>query len=258
MSILSKYNRLPYKCLPLLTIFALALSSAQLVSAQDETMKPSERISVNTLRAPGTTESTVKTMRKKIEATEKVDREAQEKQKQTQKKLRKNDGYVWVDYATVAISGDFDDDGFYTRISLDFDVDTEYSAIDVYARLFLSLEQGPWIEYADTDNFTVTTFGGDSYYVDSDLVEGFPVGYYDVRIEVYDAADDYLLATFGPAESGELSYIPLEDENEDSGYVNDRVVVVSDGGGGSLAGWSLLALFALAMVQLDTKKKFRK
>ncbi len=255
MSILSKHNKLPYKCIPLLTVFALAVGGANLVSAQEQTVKPSERISVNTLRAPGATESTVKTMRKKIKETENVDRKTQEKQKKTQKKLRKNDGYVWVDYATVAISSDFDDDGFYTRISLDFDVDTDYSAIDVYARLFLSLEQGPWIEYADTDNFTVTTFGGDSYYVDSDLVEGFPVGYYDVMIEVYDAADDYLLATYGPAESGELSYLPLEDENEDSGYVNDPVVVVSDGGGGSVAGWTLLALLALAMVRLTTKRK---
>ncbi len=248
---LSKHTTTFYKCIPLLASIAIALGSAHSSAAKDEAVERLQRISISTLRPPGAKESTVKTMRKEIDDAEKTDRQTQEKSQQAQMKLQKSDGYVWIDYATVGIGGDLDGDGFFTRVSLDFDVDTDYDAIDVYARLFLSLEQGPWIEYAATDNFVVSAFGDDPYYVDTDLVEGFPVGYYDLRIEVYDAADDYLFATFGPADSGELSYIPLEDEYEDSGYINDTVVVVSEGGGGgSLGGMALLALLALCALRL--------
>ncbi len=244
------------KCIPLLTAIALTAGSAHSFAEKDEAKEGSERISISTLRAPGATETTVKTMRKKIGEADKTDRQTQEKTQQKQKRLQKNDGYVWVDYATVGFSADLDGDGFFTSVSLDFDVDTDYEAIDVYARLFLSLEQGPWIEYAATDNFLVSAFGDDPYYVDTDLVEGFPAGYYDLRIEVYDAADDYLLAIFGPAESGELSYLPLEDEYEDSGYINDPVIIIEDnGGGGSVGSVALLALLLLLVAQLVKSRK---
>ena len=256
MNISSKHAKKRYMCIPLLTTIVFALGSAHSAMAKDDTEQRSERVTISTLRAPGATETTVKTMRKKIDETKKTDRQTQEKNQQAQKKLQKNDGYVWVDYATVGFSGDLDNDGFYTSVSLDFDVDTDYDVIDVYARLFLSLEQGPWIEYTATDNFTISAFGDDPYFVDTDLVEGFPAGYYDLRIEIYDAADDYLFATFGPAESGELSYLPLEDEYEDSGYVNDQVVLVRDsGGGGSLGGVALLTLLMLAAVRMTKARR---
>lgn len=260
MSTHSKYKTPHYKFIPLIATFVIAFGSAQATSAEDKTDKNSERVSISTFRVPGAKESTVKTMRKQMDETGKVESQTQEKNEPTQQKLEKHDGYVWVDYATVDVSSDFDGDGYYTRISLDFDVDTDYLLTDVYARLFLSLEQGPWIEYAVTDDFTVQAVGGDSFYVDTDLVEGFPPGYYDLRIEVYDSVDDYLVATYGPPESAELTLLPLEDELADSASFVDEpagILTISDsgGGGGSVGGLTLLALLMLTAVQFKRRRK---
>lgn len=257
----NKYKTARNKFIPLLTTFVLAFGGAHATLAESETKENSEQISISTFRAPGEEESTTKTMRKQLDETTKTKREvAKEKQDPTQQNLQKHDGNVWVYSAAVSLSTDFDSDGYYTRISLDFDVDTDYLRTDVYARLFLSLEQGPWIEYAVTDNFTVTaSTDADSYYVDTDLLEGFPPGYYDLKIEVYDAIDDYLVASYGPAESAEVTLLPLEDELADSTFVNEPagVLTVSDsggGGGGSVGGVTLLALLLLSALQLVARK----
>lgn len=249
----NKHNTVLNKLIPLLAAFVLAFGSAQATLAETKTEENSEQISISAFRAPGEKESTVKTMRKQLDETAKTERQApSEKRDNTKQKLQKHDGHVWIDSAAVGLSTDFDGDGYYTRIALDFDVDTDYLVTDVYARLFLSLEQGPWVEYAVTDNFSVTSVGGDAYYVDTDLVEGFPPGYYDLRIEVYDALDDYLLASYGPADSAEVTLLPLEDELADSAFVNEPagVLTISDsGGGGSVGGLTLLALLLLTALQ---------
>lgn len=252
MNTVNKLKAPLYPFIPVLMAFVLAFGATQGTAAEAKASENSEQVSISTFRAPGEKEGTVKTMRKRLDDTAKTERQTPaEKQDPTQQTLQKHDGHVWVDYASVGVDTDFDGDGYYTRISLDFDVDSDYLHTDVYARLFLSLEQGPWIEYAVTDDFSVTSVGGDSFYVDTDLVEGFPPGYYDLRIEVYDAIDDYLLATYGPPESAELTLLPLEDELADSAFVNELagVLTISDsGGGGSVGGLTLLALLSLTTV----------
>ena len=146
----------------------------------------------------------------------------------------------WVFDADLAIADDFDLDGFFTRVELSFDVDTVFNAADVYAVLYLSLEGGPWTEYGVTDVFTIYgASGGDEYFYDADLVSGFPTGYYDVLIEIYDTFDGRLVADFGPDDTGELFDLPLESISFDG--PGEPIVVVSSEGGGS-AGWVLLAL----------------
>ena len=119
----------------------------------------------------------------------------------------------WIFDARTAIAGDLDRDGFYTRLELDFDADTNYEEAWVYAVLYLSLEGGPWVEYGVTDVFDIYgASGNDTYYFDADLVSGFATGYYDVLIELYDDYNGRLVAEFGPAESAELFDLPLESE----------------------------------------------
>jgi len=151
----------------------------------------------------------------------------------------------WVYDAFTELQYDFDGDGHYTRLIVDFDVDTVYLVADVYARLYLSRDQGPWNEYAVTEDFSVIGSGsGDNYVLESDLVDGFAFGYYDVLIEIYDVANNSLVAEFGPAESAALSDLPLEDEFSDGA---GDVIVVSQGGGGS-ASIGLLALLAMLLM----------
>lgn len=154
---------------------------------------------------------------------------------------RVSDNRIWVHNARTELFFDDDDDGYYTRLVLDFDVDTVFDHADVYAVLYLSFELGPWQEYADTDVFRVFGRSGDDNYVlETDLVEGFPRGSYDLLIEVYDAFDDRMVAEFGPDDSSNLALLPLEDQQRD-----DSFFFIAVGGGGSTGLFSVLGLLVL-------------
>jgi hypothetical protein len=94
----------------------------------------------------------------------------------------------WFYLADVELYGDSDRDGYFSGIDLLFDVDTYYSAADIYAVAYLSYEGGPWEEYAVTEDFTIFgSSGTDDYVIVTDLVSGYPRGDYDILIEVFDA-----------------------------------------------------------------------
>jgi hypothetical protein len=151
----------------------------------------------------------------------------------------------WVFEADVILFSDDDRDGYYYGIDLLIDADTIYSEADVYAVVYLSLDGGPWNEYAATEDFTLFGASGDDAYVlVTELMSGYPRGSYDLLIELFDAWDGSFLASLGPEESSELAYLPLEDFDRDAPQVT-----ISHGhaGGGAVGFWSLLPLFAFAL-----------
>lgn len=157
------------------------------------------------------------------------------------------DPNIWFYDADVELFSDFDRDGYYFGIDLLFDADTAYSAVDVYAVLYLSYEYGPWNEYASTDDFTL--FGStsaDDYIVETELVSGYLTGNYDILIELFDAYDGTYLASFGPDDTSELALLPLEDSTRDAVSGSHTQVVVNSGGG-SLGWIFLLGLLAIRM-----------
>jgi hypothetical protein len=150
----------------------------------------------------------------------------------------------WFYEADVILFADDDRDGYFYGIDLLFDADTIYGAADVYAAVYLSLEGGPWNEYAVTDDFTIFGASGDDEYVlVTELMSGYPTGSYDLLIELFDAWDGSYLASFGPEDTSELAYLPLEDFNRDEPVV----VVVEQGGGGAAGIWLLLPLMFVAL-----------
>jgi hypothetical protein len=158
------------------------------------------------------------------------------------------DPNFWFYDVAVTLFADADRDGYFWGIDLRFDADTSYAAADVFAVLYLSYEGGPWNEYAETEDITLFgTSAFDDYIVETELVSGYPKGEYDILIELYDAYDGSFLASIGPEDTSELSYLPLEDSTRDSSG-NTQVVVNS--GGGSL-GW--LLLFALLAVRMTLR-----
>jgi hypothetical protein len=158
------------------------------------------------------------------------------------------DPNFWFFDVDVDLFSDFDRDGYYFGIDLNFDADTNYSIADVFAVIFLSYEYGPWNEYAETADFTLFgTSGSDDYTVETELISGYPTGSYDILIELYDSDTGLFLASIGPEESAELSLLPLEDSTRDSPRAGETQVVVNSGGGGSI-GWLLpLVLLAVRM-----------
>lgn len=138
----------------------------------------------------------------------------------------------WFYLADVELYGDSDRDGYYSGIDLLFDVDTYYSVADIYAVAYLSYEGGPWEEYAVTEDFTIFgSSGADDYVIATDLVSGYPRGDYDILIEVFDADTGEFLAFFGPEDTSELAFLPLEDMDRDAPVTETRITVNSGGGG---------------------------
>jgi hypothetical protein len=140
----------------------------------------------------------------------------------------------WFYLADIELYGDSDRDGYYSGIDLLFDVDTYYSVAEIYAVAYLSYEGGPWEEYAVTEDFTIFgSSGTDDYVIVTDLVSGYPRGDYDILIEVFDADTSEFLAWFGPEDTSELAFLPLEDMQRDTPAPETRVTVNSGGGGAS-------------------------
>ena len=170
-----------------------------------------------------------------------------DQQKTGASSAQSGDPNIWFYDVDVELFSDFDYDGYYWGIDLWFDADTTYTAVDVYAVLYLSYEYGPWNEYAATDDFTL--FGSastDDYIVETELVSGYPTGNYDILIELFDAYDGTYLASIGPDETSELAILPLEDSTRDTpSGGHDHVVVTS--GGGSLTWFLLAGLLAVRM-----------
>jgi len=156
----------------------------------------------------------------------------------------------WIYRADVELFNDHDNDGHFHGIDLLFDADTYFIEADVYAVVYLSLNGGPWNEYSATDNFTLYgTSAEDEYVIVTELVSGYPTGSYDLLIEIFDAYDDSFLASFGPDDTSELAFLPLEDSNRDTPYV-EPPIIVRQRGGGSLGWLSLLLLFCAQRIAL--------
>ncbi len=153
----------------------------------------------------------------------------------------------WIYDADVDLYSDLDRDGYFAGIDLLFDADTNYSVADVYAVIYLSYEFGPWNEYVTTQDFTIYgASSDDEYIVDTELVSGYPTGDYDILIELFDAYDGTFLASFGPEDSSELSYLPLEDIGHDT--PQSTTVIVTEGGG-SVSWLLLLSILGVAAVR---------
>lgn len=160
-------------------------------------------------------------------------------------------GDVYVYDAITELISDFNYDGFYHRFSIAIDVDTDYDISTVYAKLYLSLEGGPWNHYATSENYHI--YGdseSDIFIIETELGDGFPPGYYDIKVDLYDTYTGHFLGNYGPYEDGSLSALPLEDSYYDDLY--DGVIypieteVVVSRHAGSLT-WVLVLLIPLVI-----------
>jgi len=153
--------------------------------------------------------------------------------------------------ASTELISDFNYDGFYHRFSVAIDVDTIYDTAYVYTKLYLSYEGGPWDHYATSETYHIHGDSElDSFIIETELADGYPPGYYDVRIEVYDADYNEWLLSYGPYDDASLNALPLEDsyyDNNSAYYPVETEVVVAGHGHGSM-GWLLLMLPAVLAV----------
>ena len=143
----------------------------------------------------------------------------------------------------ISLSGDYDGDGYFHVIELDWDADTVFSSADVYGVVWLSYEGGPWEEFLTSATYTINgSSSADRYRVESDLRSGYPTGTYDLLLELYDPDSGELLASLGPSDTLTLAQLPLEDRSwdEDDDHYH---------GGGALGAWTMLLLGLILMAR---------
>jgi hypothetical protein len=118
--------------------------------------------------------------------------------------------------AWVSLQADADFDGYYRQFKLVFDADVYSGSAQVYADIYLSYEGGPWNLLYTTNRFNLAgSSTRDEYVVETELDSGYPAGYYDVLIELYDANSNRFLLDYGPYQNAELSSLPMEDRHHD-------------------------------------------
>ncbi len=155
-----------------------------------------------------------------------------------------NNQEFWIFDAWVEFFRDDDRDGYFNHFSVEFDADTEYSSAEVYARLYLGKDE-IFKEYHTTSDFNIfSDNSNDSFVVESELLNGFPPGEYEVLIELYDAYNDELVAVYDGNDDADLYLLSLESKE----YESIQVIVVREHGG-SVSLWSLLLLPLLLMTR---------
>lgn len=155
-----------------------------------------------------------------------------------------NDTEFWIYDSWVTTHNDYDYDGYYTTLNIEFDADTVFSQVPVYAVIYLG-KNDVFDSIHVTSVFNI--YGDDSndaFITESDLVSGFPPYDYEILIELYDADHDVLVAASDGYWDADLAYVSLESENYD--VVEETVVVVEEHGGAIFIP-ALLALFGIAL-----------
>lgn len=157
-------------------------------------------------------------------------------------------GDHWIYDADVVLYDDLDGDGYYRFLSIRIDADTFYNRSYVYAVIYLS-DDGEYFEhFYSTDDFEINgATSDDEYFVETELVSGYPPGRYDLLIELYDADLGVYMDEFGPAQSANLELLPLEDARFDVAPV--VVIVDEHGGGGATSWWMLGGLLGAAALR---------
>ena len=154
--------------------------------------------------------------------------------------------------ADVQLISDLDGDGYHHAINVVFDVDVSYDSATVYAKLYLSREGEPWSQYFTTDLFQIHGDEyADTYEVETELVDGYPPGYYAVLVEIYSLDHAYMVA------SEVLDYyylgrdLALEDLYWDEPHYGAHGEVGVYVGAGSFA--SLLIFFLIVQVVIAAR-----
>ena len=144
-------------------------------------------------------------------------------EKKTQRALTPQLSAAHHDYsfydASVTLYDDIDGDGFYSRFQVEFDADTLFDWAEVYAKLYVSQDGGPWELYYTTEVFDIHGQNNDDdYRVMTTLNIDFPSDSYDILVDLYEYGHAGIVATMGPEEDVDLFDLPLEDRTQENSY----------------------------------------
>lgn len=145
-----------------------------------------------------------------------------------------SDVNFWIYDSWVTLIADPDYDGYYSAFSVEFDADTVFSRVPMYAIIYLGTN-GNFDSIHETSTFVIRgEDSDDSLIIESDLLSGFPPLDYEVLIELYDAETNELVAVTDGYSDADLAYVSLESQNYEEVYEETVVVVEEHGGAATL------------------------
>ncbi len=119
--------------------------------------------------------------------------------------------------ASISLITDRDKDNYYSEFELNFDVDYDNGATEVYAEIYYRTDGGDWLWFYTTEDFQINgNTSADSYSVITELTSGFPGNRYDFLIDIYESGVEGIVDTYSSIDDLDLSGILLEDNGYDS------------------------------------------
>ena len=152
------------------------------------------------------------------------------------------DGNTTISYVSSVLSYDLDHDGFYTQVTLEYDIETVDSGRLVYTEIDLIDTHNNYRRTVTTSDFRL---GNQTEIVDLILESGYVDGYYDIEIKIKDAITNEELTYAAQVEFSSLRSLPLESEEYDD--YETEVIVVHDGGGSLY--YLLVALLGMVLLR---------
>jgi len=157
--------------------------------------------------------------------------------------LEDEDHEVAITYVASDLSGDADVDGFYTDLTLEYDIETQYEGDIAYAEIIVTSRAQGWQQVLSSDNFTL---GTQTEFIDLTFNSGYPAGRYDIELNIINVTIDQVVAEAGQ-EYASLVSLPIESLNNDNFYDGPPThvdVVIHDSGS---FGWSVILLGLIAV-----------
>jgi len=143
---------------------------------------------------------------------------------------------TYISYVASELYTDRDHDGYYTQLTLEYDLDTFDTGRSVYAEVDIINTETHERVIVSTVDFIL---GNQTEFIDIDFSSGYVSSYYDFEIRIFDAYSNMQLA-LASQEFSALNYLPVESEEYDQPEVSVDVHVHGGGGSFSWAAFSIL------------------
>ncbi|OUS26834.1 hypothetical protein A9Q99_16590 [Gammaproteobacteria bacterium 45_16_T64] len=164
---------------------------------------------------------------------------------------------------SIALTGDFDNDGFYPELEVTVDADVSFGSEWVELSVFIIDRFQNTTKLYQTDEYLITGFqSADKEVSDVSLDAGYEADTYHIRAELRQASTGALLATSDTTRSNGLSIESKEYDNYDEyddghsdGYNDGHYSSTSEGHGGSFGTIAILSLGIFAFIRKRRLKK---
>ena len=151
--------------------------------------------------------------------------------------------HAWFHSVSLYLSGDINANGYYHRLEVEFDADTELNYQPVFAEFSLLPSYGSERIFYTSSVFELYRDSANDWLaIDTILDQRFAPDQYLLTVRLFDANTGYLLAEISGFDDSNLDLLALEDYDRDSYIDTTTTVEVSAGSTGIMALLTLCCL----------------